>query len=89
MVPPGVSRPAADALPCPLVCLSWSAGKPGSQVHSINTYRLRPACTPAETQLKAYQSLARSKLLPNSTAPQDIGIRDVVYKVRGGDVQHM
>jgi hypothetical protein len=65
----------------PYAGLLCPAGKPGSQLRSINTYRLRPACTPVDTQLKAYQSLERSKRLPNSTAPQGIRITDIVYKV--------
>jgi hypothetical protein len=50
-------------------------------VRSINTYRLRLACTPAEQQLKAVQALERSKLFPGSTAPQDIVLRDITYRV--------
>lgn len=57
------------------------AGKPGSQVHIVNVYRLRLACTPADMQLKLDQSLLRSKLLPNSTAPQEVRLKDVVYQV--------
>lgn len=62
-------------------CPAAVAGKPGSKVRSINTFRLRPACTPAETQLKSYDSLERSKLFPDSSAPQGIRLRDVTYKV--------
>jgi hypothetical protein len=71
--PTNVHMPCS-ALLCP-------AGKLGSLLRSINTYRLRRACTPADTQLKAYQSLERSKLLPNRTAPQGLRITDIVYKV--------
>lgn len=68
-----------------LVPAALGAGKPGSRLRSINTYRLRIACTPGKQQLKAVLALERSKLFPGSTAPQDIVLKDVTYRVSGGD----
>lgn len=58
-------------------------GRPGSKakVHSINTYRLREACTPAAMQLKAITTLPRSAMFPNSSAPQAAELRDITYRV--------
>lgn len=56
-------------------------GQPGSKVVSRRLYRLRQACTPPKMQLTAVQKLRRSTLLPGSTLPQQIALRNVTYKV--------
>lgn len=58
-------------------------GRPGSRakVRSIDTYRLRTACTPAAMQLKSITTLQRSAMYPNSSAPQAAELRDVTYRV--------
>jgi hypothetical protein len=59
-------------------------GRPGSKakVRSLDTYRLRSACTPAATQIKSITTLQRSAQFPNSSAPQEAELRDITYKVR-------
>lgn len=56
-------------------------GHPGSRVQSIDTYRLRLACTPPEMQLKSIQTMQRSALYPNRSTAQDVDLRDVTYRV--------
>lgn len=61
-------------------------GQPGplsAQVRSIDTVRLRSACTPAAAQMKAIMAMPRSLILPNRTAPQGAHLQDVIYKVGG------
>lgn len=57
-------------------------GRPGSRakLRSLDTYRLRSACTPAVTQMKSITTLQRSAQFPNSSAPQEAELRDITYK---------
>lgn len=64
------------------------SGLPGSSIVCSNVYRLRDACTPPEVQVKSMKAMQRSRLMPNSSSPQQVSVRDVEYRVSWVDVTH-